>query len=125
MDRNQIITLLVNAVITIVTTAVVVRLSLNKGKLGVTSKVKAKLTPKFKAYIKLILSLLIFICIILYLYWEIRKPALPTRLDVFGIVFNTIGCFIWFGISTYCIGQLAILKGLEKAQTKSDLPKNS
>ena len=43
MDRKQLITVLVNAAVTIVTTIIVTRLTLKGGSLGISDKLKLKL----------------------------------------------------------------------------------
>jgi hypothetical protein len=123
MDRSQIINLLVNAVITIITTAVVVRLSLNKGKLGITSKVKARVTPKVKAYVRLILSVLLLIIVSINLYRDVSKPGLPTRTDVLVIILSTASVGIWIGMVISKWSQIAALREQETARSTSDEPR--
>jgi succinate dehydrogenase hydrophobic anchor subunit len=125
MDKSQIITLLINAVVTILTTAIVLRLSLNKGKLEVASKLKARFTPKVKAYIRLILSLLILVSMVMGMYYSLRDSSPPTRFDVFVVTFNTMGTMGWFFFTAYLFGRLLRIYDEEKqAQAKPDLPTN-
>jgi hypothetical protein len=120
MDKNRIIEWVINAVLVIVTTAVVTRLSLNQGKLGVTSKLKARFTPKFRAYIKLIFSLLMFIVLALNLYLIVRTPGSPTRPEVLFIAFGYSGVLVWIWLSLQFLKALTILKAEEKAQRERE-----
>jgi hypothetical protein len=125
MDKNQIITLLVNAVVTIVTTAVVVRLSLNKGSIGIANKVKARLTPKLIMKMILISSLLAVTYFVLSLYWFISSnpDRLATRFEVFYISFTALFILLSSGNILRSLRELKDLKELEKLRARSDASK--
>lgn len=95
MDTAQIITqviiALISTVATVVTTILVTKASLNKGSLGITSKLKARFTPKFRAYISLFFAVGMFLLTAISLYGLVSIPSLPTRLEVFLITFNFAG----------------------------------
>src|SRR5437868_6890151 len=94
MNQTAII-LLMNAVLTIVTTAVVVRLSLNKGSLGITKTIKTKLTPIVRGYIKAILSAALLTWSVIILYRYVSPSTTPTRYEVFVISMNAVATFFW------------------------------
>jgi hypothetical protein len=106
---NKIVTiiLVMNAVLTIVTTAVVTRLSLNKGKLGITNVVKNRLTPRVKAYIKLISAGLILVLQAVGLFLLLREPGVPTKFEVFKIATFTGTVFFWFCLTAYLAGRVS------------------
>ena len=118
MDRSQIITLVINAVVTIVTTIVVTRLSLNKGELGIASKLKARFTPKFRAYIALIFCLLLFIYIVSDMYLFISEPDAPpvNRRHVLRIIVGAAGIAIWLMLVFKALGNLITVTRDEKAR---------
>lgn len=111
MDKNQITNLVVNAVLTIVTTAIVTRLSLNKGTLGITSKLKARLTPKAVAYIKLLLTLLAvtWLSYSLYNFVETPNQTFATREDVLYIAINTVVIMVGCGHLIYTVVEISML----------------
>ena len=95
-----------NAVVTMVTTAVVIKLSLNQGKLGIIPKVKEILTTRFKMYTAVIaslLGLLVFIANLIILLID-TKP--PTRFDVLWICLSLIGAIAFSMFLAYNIGRL-------------------
>lgn len=101
MDNTQIINLLVTALITMMTTAVVTRLSLNQGRLGLTSQLKQRFTPIVKAYLLLIFCLGVCIYFFLRLYWFINDPTSETvtRGDVLFIAATLILFCIWCALA--------------------------
>jgi len=106
MDKTQIIILVMNAVITMVTTAVVIKLSLNQGKLGIIPKVKAMLTTRSKIYTAIILSLLGFLVFLANLILLLIDTNPPNRFDVLWICLSLIGSIAFSMITAYNIGQL-------------------
>lgn len=108
MDRSQIITLVVNAVITILTTAVVTKLSLNKGSLGDISKLTARVTPKVAAYIKLVLALLAtgWLSVSLYRFVAAPNQESVTRADVLTISIYTAVILVGFGNTLYTLVEI-------------------
>lgn len=108
MDRSQIITLVVNAVITILTTAVVTKLSLNKGSLGDISKLTAKVTPKVAAYIKLVLALLAtgWLSVSLYRFVAAPNQESVTRADALTISIYTAVILVGFGNTLYTLVEI-------------------
>lgn len=114
MDKNQIIILLINAVITMVTTAIVVRLSLNRGTLGVTSKLKERFTPKVKAYMLLIFSLFGSITEIINLILILNKTEPVSRGEVLTIcLFTLAGALFIFNVA-YNLGTIMGIKKNER-----------
>jgi hypothetical protein len=96
MDKSQIANLLITMVVTIVTTAIVTRLSLNKGSLGVATKLKARFTPKVKTYMAysfgLLLSLALVIYAVVWGYYFFTEPNPPpvTRAEVASMITNAV-----------------------------------
>jgi hypothetical protein len=120
MDKYRIMEWVINAVLVIVTTAVVTRLSLNKGKLSVTQTLKARFTPRFKAYTKLSLSAVIFIVLTINLYSLVSNPALPTRYDVLSIVFNFTGVMGWLSLGLFFLKRLLAFEAWEKTRLEQE-----
>jgi beta-lactamase regulating signal transducer with metallopeptidase domain len=126
MDKNQIITQAINALITmvttIVTTIIVVRLS-TKGNLGVISKLKTRFTPKLRAYIELIVSAAFFIYLSSFAYRFFSAPNPPpvTRSQARGLILFVIGSFFWFFATVALAAKLVNIYGDEKEQKEKEL----
>lgn len=120
MDKYRIIELVMIAVLTIVTTAVVTRLSLNKGRLGVTSKLKSRFTPKFRAYMKVIFSALIVILSLFYVIADAFNPSPPTRSSVLLTLIYYTAALTWLSLNAHFLRKLLDLKAEEKAQRERE-----
>jgi hypothetical protein len=99
-----------NAVVTMVTTSVVMRLSLNNGTLGLTSTIKAMFTPIVSKYINLIGSLCFTIVEALNLFVLVNKSSPPSRADTFWINVHTLLLLAALGLTAYCFGMIGRTK---------------
>lgn len=125
MDINQIINLVITAVITIVITAAVTRLSLNKGRLGVTSKLKKRFTPKFRAYMRMILCLLMLIFSSFALFLLTILSSLPTRVDVLLIALYFALSFGSLLLTSYSLGTLLRVYRVERKRKEEALQRKA
>jgi hypothetical protein len=116
MDTNLLINQAVTAIVTIVTTIIVVRLSHNQGKLDVTSKLKATFTPKVRAYMSLIFDVGMCAWLAVLLYQLVAETSLPTRPEVFFIVFNTLGVLGFFYLAAKHLGKLLNILDTQRAE---------
>jgi len=125
MDKKEIINLVVVAVITVVTTAVATRLSLNKGRLGVSDKFRKWFTPKFWAYVKMTFSLAGLIVFVISLYQFVIDPVLPTRVDVLLIVMNLFASYVLLLAVTLSFGALLRLYRQEREHREKEIQREA
>lgn len=116
MDKNQIINQVITAVITILTTIIVVRLSSSHGTWGVTSKLKAMFTPKVRAYMNLIFAAGMCVWNAITLYNLVNDTSLPSRLEVFLMMFNFTAVLGFFYLTITNFGKLILLLDRERAE---------
>ena len=95
MEKKDIAILVVNAVVTIFTTAIVTRLSLNKGKLEISKEFKSKVKT---AFIKYSQRVFFAFCILAPAYWVIKfvtssKPI--ERIEVALLCWNIVNLTLW------------------------------
>jgi hypothetical protein len=102
MDTKFVISQLVTAVITIITTIIVVRYSL-KGSLGVSQETKSKMKRMLALYAVILFNLAYFGVVLWRLISLVRQDSTPTRLDVLFISLFTII------VTVYISGAAALL----------------
>jgi hypothetical protein len=114
MDKSQIITLVVNAIVTIMTTTAVIRLFFNHGGIGISPEFKTKLRTRFRT----ILYDLVMLGICSWaLYRAIMKPEPPSRFtnSLFGLSTS-----FWVGKVGFDIGILMDQRKREKLRHRSN-----
>jgi hypothetical protein len=97
VDKHQIISQVVNAIITVVTTTAVIRLSLNRGTFGITSAFKTRLRARLARYSLISFDVFMFLLISFQLYLDVRSPEPLSRLAVLYIVIWTLSAAFWLG----------------------------
>ena len=90
----QIPGLSVNAVLTMLTAAIVALIALNKGSLGISSWLRRRRRTHFTIYIDVYISASWVLLLFHQIYWLLSDPKPLTRLDAFYIA-NSIAA-IWF-----------------------------
>jgi hypothetical protein len=89
MDKTQISTLVLNAVVTIGTTIIVKRVTLKGGSLGLSQSLAKRVKNSSVLYADFIFSIFWVLVTVTQLFSLIRRPESLTRLDAFYIAFFT------------------------------------
>jgi hypothetical protein len=95
MDKTQIATHALNAVVTIVTTIIVTRVTLQGGSLGLSQRLAKRVKNSLFLYADFIFSIFWVVITVTQLFNLIRRPESLTRLDAFFIAFFTTMFWYW------------------------------
>ncbi len=114
MDKKFVVSQLINAAITIITTVVVVRVTL-KGSLGISQRLTAKLREtanRYGKYTKLIIDLIFLVLMLIGLYrwcW-VNWYQIPNRAEVFCISLLVLAASFFLGSAFNDLFDSGILK---------------
>lgn len=114
MDKNQIYTLVINAVVTIVTTTIVLKLSASQGNLGIKNRLEKIDKRRFKTYIVNFWFLLVFLFSSFEVYKFIVSKDPVGRPEIVLICFNMIFAFASMSAVVFNLGFLSSYKGNTK-----------
>jgi len=110
MENNQIINLVVNAIVTISTNVIAAMLSANHGTAGTARMVYSVERKRLNAYMAIIWFLVIFLFSFFHII-EFAMAAAPIeRLDIVLVVFNLLFAFVSISVVIFCIGFLISCK---------------
>jgi hypothetical protein len=120
MEIKDIIILLINAALTILTTAIVTRLSLNKGKLEINKELTSRLKTMLVKYSEMVFFGFCILFPLYYLYKFITNPKPIERVEVVITCGSIVNLSIWTLIGMFEV--LKFRKERKRTNNQEDTP---